>query len=276
MARIGRMSRNPLGPFGRAADGVVGMFNKTLRSCRQFVSGNAVSPSKLIVVAVFIAGLIAFFALGLHRFVTLEALERHHQELLAWVARYGAWALVVFCVVYAVAVAFSVPGGAVMTIAGGLLFGPFVTTACVVVSATVGATALFLAARYALADIVRARVGPLMARIEHGFNENGMSYMFVLRLIPLFPFWLVNLAPALLGVPLRTYVISTFFGIIPGTFVYSLVGAGAGAVFARGGDLDLYIIFEPRVLAPIVGLAVLALLPIAYKRWQSVRRRRKL
>jgi uncharacterized membrane protein YdjX (TVP38/TMEM64 family) len=102
--------------------------------------------------------------------------------------------------------------------------------------------------------------------MEAGFRENALSYLLVLRLVPLFPFWLVNLAPAFLGVSLRTYVIGTFFGIIPGTFVYILVGNGAGAVLDAGGELDLGLIFRPEILAPIAGLALLSLVPIAYKR----------
>ena len=104
-----------------------------------------------------------------------------------------------------------------------------------------------------------------MQRMEAGFARNALSYLLVLRLVPLFPFFLVNLAPAFLGVPLRTYVAATFVGIMPGTFVYALVGDGAGAVLDAGGELDLGIVFEPRFLAPIVGLAALACIPILYK-----------
>ena len=169
------------------------------------------------------------------------------------------------------AVAFSVPGGAILTIAGGFMFGPYVSTGVVVVGATCGATILFLAARYAFADYLRQKTGGAMRRMEAGFNENPVSYMLILRLVPLFPFWLVNLVPAFLGVKIKIYFLSTLFGIIPGTFVYSLVGDGAGAVLDAGGALDLGIIFEPRILAPIVGLTVLACIPIVYKRFQARR-----
>ena len=189
--------------------------------------------------------------------------------------RKGALAWLVYAAIYMVAVAFSIPGGAVLTIAGGFMFGPFVATAVVVVGATCGATLLFLAARYAFADYLRGKAGGAMRRMEAGFNENPVSYMLVLRLVPLFPFWLVNLVPAFLGVKLRTYFLSTLVGIIPGTFVYALVGDGAGAVLDAGGDLDLGIIFEPRFLAPIIGLAVLACIPILYKRIQARRSARQ-
>jgi uncharacterized membrane protein YdjX (TVP38/TMEM64 family) len=158
-----------------------------------------------------------------------------------------------------------------MTIAGGFLFGPWLASALTVVGATLGAVALFLAARYAFADYLRAKAGPAVRRMEAGFNENAMSYMLFLRLVPVFPFWLVNLVPALLGVRFATYVVATFAGIIPGTVVFALVGDGLGAVLDAGGSLNLTIIFEPRFLAPIVGLALLTLLPVVVKRLRRAR-----
>ena len=122
-----------------------------------------------------------------------------------------------------------------------------------------------------MGDILRAKAGPAIRRMEDGFRENELSYMFVLRLVPLFPFFLVNLAPAFLGVSLRSYVIATFFGIIPGTFVFTLVGNGLGAVFDAGGTPDFGIIFKPEILFPILGLALLALIPVAYKRIQGAK-----
>lgn len=230
---------------------------------------------RLLPIAVLVAGLVAFFAFDLDRFVTLDALKTHREALQGWVASQGVVAWLVYAAIYMAAVAFSIPGGAVLTIAGGFMFGPFVATLVVVVGATLGATALFLAARYAFADYLRQKAGGAMRRMEAGFNENPVSYMLVLRLVPLFPFWLVNLVPAFLGVKLGTYFLSTLVGIIPGTFVYTLVGDGAGAVLDAGGDLNLGIIFEPRFLAPIVGLAVLACIPILYKRIQARRSARR-
>ena len=123
-----------------------------------------------------------------------------------------------------------------MTIAGGFLFGTLTTTVVVVVGATIGAIALFLAARYAFFDALHAKAGPALLKMEKGFQENALSYLLVLRLIPLFPFWLVNLVPALLGVPLRTYVIGTALGIIPGTFVFASVGNGLGTLLEEGAN----------------------------------------
>ena len=229
------------------------------------------NAKRLLPVAVLVAGLVAFFAFDLDEFVTLDALKTHRAVLQGWVESQGAVAWLVYAAIYMAAVAFSVPGGAILTIAGGFMFGPYVSTGVVVVGATCGATILFLAARYAFADYLRQKTGGAMRRMEAGFNENPVSYMLILRLVPLFPFWLVNLVPAFLGVKIKLYFLSTLFGIIPGTFVYSLVGDGAGAVLDAGGDLDLGIIFEPRILAPIVGLAVLACIPIVYKRFQARR-----
>ncbi|MFC1674253.1 TVP38/TMEM64 family protein, partial [Pseudomonadota bacterium] len=138
--------------------------------------------------------------------------------------------------------------------------------AYVVVGATLGAAAIFLAARYAFADLFHAKAGSSLAKMEHGFRDNAFSYMLFLRLVPVFPFWLVNLVPALLDVKLRTYVVATLIGIIPGTFIYAHVGAGLGEVFDQGGTPDLGIIFAPEVLLPILALAGLSLVPIAYKK----------
>ena len=216
--------------------------------------------------AILAAGLAAFFFFGLDRYVTLDALKSNQDALRTWVAEYGFLAGLVFMGIYAVAVAFSVPGAVFITIAGGFMFGPYFATLYVVIGATVGALAVFLAARYALRDFFEARIGSAARKMEAGFRENELSYMFILRLVPLFPFWLVNLVPAFLGVSVKSFVVGTFIGIIPGAFVYSLVGDGAGAVLAAGGDLNIGIIFEPRFLAPIVGLAVLACVPIVYKK----------
>jgi uncharacterized membrane protein YdjX (TVP38/TMEM64 family) len=170
---------------------------------------------------------------------------------------------------YAVVTAFSIPGGAVMTIAGGFLFGPWLGGTLTVFGATIGATAVFLAARYALADLLRDKAGNAIRKMEDGFKENALSYLLFLRLIPVFPFWLVNLVPAFLSVPVGVYIFGTAVGIIPGTFVYALVGDGVGALLEAGQDVNLGIIFEPKFLLPIVGLAALALLPVLYKKFKG-------
>lgn len=223
---------------------------------------------RLLPVAVLVGGLAAAYATGLTDYVSLETLRRNQQALEDFVAANLLVAMVAYAVAYAVLVAFSVPGGLFMTIAGGFMFGPWLGTLCAVLGATVGAVAVFLAARYALHDLLRAKAGGAVRRMEAGFRENALSYMFVLRLVPLFPFWLVNIVPAFLGVSLGVYAVGTLFGIIPGAFVYAWVGNGLGEIFARGEQVDTGIIFEPEVLGPILGLAALALIPVVYKRFR--------
>lgn len=229
------------------------------------------SLRRLIPLLLLLAGLLLFFATGLNEYLSFEMLGQHREWLVTQVQRYGVLAGVAYIAVYAVVIAFSVPGGAVLTIVGGFLFGSLAATLCVMIGATLGAIGLFLAARTALFDPLHAKAGPALAKMEEGFKENALSYLLVLRLIPLFPFWLVNLVPALLGVPLRTYVIGTAIGIIPGTFVYASVGNGLGAILDAGETPDLSVIFDAEVLIPILGLAVLALLPVFYKRFKARR-----
>ncbi len=226
---------------------------------------------RILPIAVLIAGFVAFFALDLNAYVSLDALKENRETLRMLVEENGVLAIVGFAVIYAVVVAFSLPGGAIMTITGGFLFGAIGGGLIVVVGATVGATILFLVTRTALGDVFRAKAGPFIARMEDGFRSNALSYLLVLRLIPLFPFWLVNLVPAFLGVSTATYVLGTFIGIIPGTFVYASVGNGLGALIDAGQDPDLGIIFRLDILGPLVGLAVLALLPVLYKKFVARR-----
>lgn len=228
------------------------------------VPGSAVK--RLFPLAIVVAAMAAVFIFDLDRFLSFQALQEHREFLLGWTADNRILAAVLFIAGYCVMVALSVPGAVWATLAGGFVFGTVVGGIYVITGATLGATAIFLIARYALADMLRAKTGNAIMKMEAGFNENALSYMFVLRLVPLFPFWLVNLVPAFLGVPLRTYVIGTFFGIIPGSLVYVSVGSGLGSVFEKGGTPDLGIIFTPEVLLPILGLAALSLVPVFYKR----------
>jgi uncharacterized membrane protein YdjX (TVP38/TMEM64 family) len=225
---------------------------------------------RLLPLLVLVAGLGAFFALGLQHYVTFEALAHHREMLLAWVAAHRLAAPIVYVIVYVVAVALSVPGGIWLTITGGFLFGTIAGSAYTVIGATLGAMAVFLAARSAVGDLLlRARAGTALQRMEEGFRRDAFNYLLVLRLVPLFPFFLVNLVPAFLGVPLRTYVAATVLGIIPAVFVFASVGNGLGAVFDTGGEKP-HLLTAP-VLLPLVGLAVLALIPVVYR---AVKRRR--
>ena len=226
-----------------------------------------VTLARLLPLCLVGAGFFGFFALGFHHYVDFHILEEHHQWLIEKVDQYVILSVLAFMALYVALVALSVPGGSLLTITGGFLFGPLVASVYVVVSATAGATIIFLIAKMALGKVLRARAAPLLHKMEASFHKNALKYMLVLRLIPLFPFWLVNLVPAFLGVSLRTFVIGTFFGIIPGTLVYALVGDGVGALIELGQKPDLYTIFAPRILAPIIGLVLLILAPVLYKKF---------
>jgi uncharacterized membrane protein YdjX (TVP38/TMEM64 family) len=224
------------------------------------------SPKRLIPVLVLLGGLVAFFVLGLERYVSFDTLRDNRQALLAWVQDHRGLAALVYMAIYATAIAFSLPGGAVLSITGGFLFGAIWGTGYIVISATLGASVLFLIAKTSLGDPLRARAGPWLQKMQAGFQENALSYLLVLRLVPLFPFFVVNLVPAFLGVTLSTYVLGTFVGIIPGAFVYSSVGAGLGSVFDAGGEISVKGILTPQIIIALIGLAVLALIPVAYKK----------
>ncbi|MBP5858010.1 TVP38/TMEM64 family protein [Marivibrio halodurans] len=224
--------------------------------------------------AVLAAGLVAAKAAGLDAYLSFNQLQAHRGALLSWVAANGSLAVLVYCLLYVLVVAFSLPGGAVMTVAGGFLFGQWLGTGLVVVSATLGSVLVFLAARSALGDHLAARAGPWLGRMRAGFNENALSYMLFLRLIPIFPFFVVNLVPAFLGVRLATYTIGTVLGIMPGSFVFASFGAGIGALFDRGERLSLSAVLTPEILTALFGLGLLALLPVAYRKLRARRKGR--
>jgi uncharacterized membrane protein YdjX (TVP38/TMEM64 family) len=217
------------------------------------------------------AAIVSFFALGLDKYLTFDALRENHSTLGAFVAEQGVIAVALYITIYALSVALSLPGASILTIVGGLLFGQWFGSVYVVFGATLGATGVFWIAKTAFGDVLHRRMGPAIRKMEVGFQENALSYLLVLRLVPLFPFFLVNIVPAILGVKLRTYAIGTFIGIIPGSFVYATVGAGLASIFDQKGDFSLASILTLEIYAALVGLAVLALLPVAYKKFQKSR-----
>lgn len=224
------------------------------------------SVKRLWPLAVIAAGIAAFFGLGLDQYVSFEALREHRGTLLQYVADNRVAAPLIYMAIYAAAIALSLPGGAVLTIAGGFLFGKALGTTAVVVAATLGATILFVIAKSALGDPLRARAGPWLDKMAKGFQDGALSYLLVLRLIPVFPFFVVNLVPAFLGVKLWVYVVATFVGIIPGTFVFVTVGSGLGSIFDSGEDFTASGILTPDIITALVGLAILALLPVIHKK----------
>jgi uncharacterized membrane protein YdjX (TVP38/TMEM64 family) len=221
---------------------------------------------RFIPLVVLVAGIVAFFALGLDRYLNFETLREHRQVLRTWVETYGIVAALVFMLIYAAAIALSLPGGAVLSITCGFLFGALWGTVAIVISATIGATTVFLIAKTSFGDALRARAGGWLDKMAAGFQENALNYLLVLRLVPLFPFFIVNLVPALLGVPLRTYIVGTAIGIIPGSFVFASVGAGLGSIFDQGGTFSAAGILTPQIVTALIGLAVLAMIPVIYKK----------
>ena len=221
--------------------------------------------TRFLPLAVIAAGAVAAVIFG-RDFLSFEALATHYETLISW--RDSNWlaTVAVFVALYIVAVAFSVPGATWLTLIGGFLFGTWLGAALVVPAATVGAVLIFLAARTALGDSLRQRAGKWIAPMEKGFREGEISYLLIMRLVPAVPFFVANLAPAFFGARLWTYVWTTFLGIIPGTVVYISIGAGLGEQLARGEAPDLSVITQPHVLGPLLGLALLAAMPLVLKK----------
>ena len=215
-----------------------------------------------------VAALAAAYALGWTDYLSLEQLRDRREALLAFVERQPVLSLALFTGIYCLAVAISLPGALILTLSGGFLFGPVLGTAATVIGATAGAVLIFLAARSAFGDVLRRRAGPAAAKFEEGVRKNAFSYVVTLRLLPVFPFWLVNIGLALVDIPLRTYALATLLGVIPGTFVYTSLGAGLGSVFDRAEAPNLSVIFEPQILLPLLGLAALSLVPVLVRRFR--------
>lgn len=230
-----------------------------------------------------IAGLV--ISQGWHNLLSFQQLALHQQELQAWISVNLIGALAAYAAIYVVVIALSLPGGAVLTVSGGLLFGWFLGGLVTVLAATLGATAVFLIARSSLGEPLAARAGPWLDRFRAGFQENAISYLLFLRLVPVFPFWVVNLAPALLGVRLRDYVVATALGIIPGTFAFAFAGAGLESVLAaqrvayeacqatrEAGDPPCAFQFDPgtlittELLLAFAALGIVALIPAIVKK----------
>lgn len=221
---------------------------------------------KLPLIAILIVAAIGTYLL--RDKLTFDALAQNREALLAFRDSNYVVTVLTFIAAYIAIVTFSLPGATIATLTGGFLFGVFPGALFNMTGATVGATAIFLAARWGFGEGFSQKLDNAegaIKKIKEGINENQWSMLFLMRLLPVVPFFLANLIPSFLGVPLHRFVISTFFGIIPGSVVYTSVGAGLGEIFARGETPNLGIIFEPAILFPIIGLSALAALPIAIK-----------
>lgn len=225
-----------------------------------------IADRRLWLAAAVLAALAAARLAGLDRYLSPDALAANRAALLALVTEHGAAAALAYVAVYALAVSLSVPGAVVLTLAGGFLFGAAAGTALTVVGATVGATAVFLLARRILGEDALSRFGPRAASLAAAIRRDAWSWLLALRLVPLFPFFLVNLVPAFVGVGLPVYVATTLLGILPATFVFSLAGAGLGQVLDAGGALSPASVLTPEILGALSGLALLSLAAIPLRR----------
>jgi uncharacterized membrane protein YdjX (TVP38/TMEM64 family) len=218
--------------------------------------------------ALLLAGLVAFFALGLDRHLSLQTLSRNEAEITAWVAEHRALAAMIYLAAHAAVVAFSLPASIAMTTASGFLFGVPLGATLAAIGTTVGSIALFFAARNAFQDLFRARAGAALARLEHGFRRDGFSYLLFLRVVPMFPAWLTTIVAALLGMAPGPFILGTLIGVVPGGLVFAGIGADFSRLFRSGQTPDLAAIFQWRTFLPLLGLGVLALLPVLVRRWR--------
>jgi uncharacterized membrane protein YdjX (TVP38/TMEM64 family) len=240
---------------------------------------------RLVPLIIVIAASAAVFAMGWQRQLSFEWLVRHHEALRAFIAAHEVSALVAYVALYIAAAALSIPVGVFLTMTAGILFGAVLGGAASVVGATIGAICIFLIAKSAVGDYLVRRAGPLAQKLAQGFRADAFSYLLFLRLVPIFPFWIVNLVPALVGVKLATFAAATALGVIPATFVFAFVGQGLDSVIAAqqaayqsclaAARPDCRLVFHintaltPELLAALAALGVLALVPVLVRRLRA-------
>lgn len=236
------------------------------------IIGRQIRPNAALLAVALIIGVAgAALTLGVDSGVALDVLRAHHGWLLSFVTGAPALASMLFMVVYAAAVAISVPGVAILTVIGGYLFGWFHGTALVLIGATIGASGVFLLTRSALGERVREGAAPAVQRFAEGFRRNALSYGFALNVVPIFPYALIIVVPAACGVPLSTFMAGMFLGLVPGTFLFAGLGDGLEEVLARGVPLHLTSFITPEIVLSLSGLAGLALLPVVWRAWRARR-----
>lgn len=200
--------------------------------------------------------------------MSFATLKQYHEQLQTWTDHYYFLSIFLYMLIYIVAVALSVPGAVFITIAGGFLFG-LIAILFVVLSATIGATIVFLAVRTTFGEWLASKAKGWVAKMEAGFKKNELNYLLVLRLIPIFPFWAINIVAGILGVTTRTFILATFIGIIPGSLVYVMMGNSLNTLFKSDQTPNINIIFTPAILLPLIALAILVVLPLIYRKWKG-------
>ncbi|MGV1753588.1 TVP38/TMEM64 family protein [Agrobacterium sp. CG674] len=230
---------------------------------------------RLAPLGIVVLGLALGYAFGLQNYLSLGYLAEQRQALRAYVDANMIWSALLFIGVYILAVAFSFPAASILTVFGGFLFGWLLGGSLVAVGATIGASILFMATRSAFGSFLRHRVDGVVKKLADGFRENAFGYLFVIRLAPVFPFFVVNIAAALFDISLARFVAATFFGILPGTFAYAYLGQGVDSVLIAaqeaGRQAQISDLVTREITLAFFALAVVALIPTIVK---QVRQRR--
>ncbi|MCH9613176.1 MAG: hypothetical protein SP1CHLAM54_01730 [Chlamydiia bacterium] len=244
------------------------MYSKGSEKSLRSMANTTISAflKKYLFLIVIVALMIVAYSTGITDLLSFKTLKEHRDILQEFVNNHYVTSLILYTLIYFVATSLSLPGAAILTIFGGFLIPVPWSTICVIIGATAGATVIFMAARTALGDMLKARSGKMLQKMEKGFKEHAVSYLFFLRLVPLFPFWVVNLAPAFFGVRLKHYVWTTFFGIMPGCYIYTQAGAGLSEVFNSGEAFTIENILNWKMRIALILLAVFALIPVIYRR----------
>ncbi|MDP3531692.1 MAG: VTT domain-containing protein [Alphaproteobacteria bacterium] len=221
----------------------------------------------LPLVLIVVLAIIAWFS-GLRDYFSFAVLKENQQTLELYVLNNKIMAILIYVGLYILVVALSIPGATFMTLVGGFFFNQILGTFLVVSAATIGATILFLGTKLASRDLIKEKAGPWVQKMQKGFKENATYYLLTLRLIPIFPFVAINLVAAILQIPLRTFILGTFFGIMPGSFVYVSIGVGLHDVLQKE-EFSVNLLLEPKILLAFIGLGILVLLPVLYKYYKK-------
>lgn len=221
------------------------------------------NANKIVLALIGIIVITLFFYFDLQRFLTLAALKANRQSLLDYYAVHKLVMVAMFMTIYIVQTALLLPGGTILSLAGGAIFGSIMGTVYANIAATIGATLAFIVTRYLLRDVVLKKFGSKLESMNRELEERGFSYLLFLRLVPLFPFFLINLAAGLTRLPLRTFFFGTMLGIIPGGFVYVNAGASMATIDSLSG------IASPRVLGSFALLGLFALVPVLYNKLKT-------
>ena len=226
---------------------------------------------RFLPLAIILANLATAYAFGLQDYISLTVLAEQREALKGFVADHRAASILGYFMLYAIAVAFAFPAASILTIFAGFVFGWFIAGIVTVFAATTGAAAIFLAARSAFGDVLRKRAGPFAAKLADGFAQDAFGYLLVLRLAPVFPFFIINIAPAFFDIKLRTYVAATFLGIIPGTFAYTWLGQGLDSVIvaAAGREISISDLVTPEITIAFAGLAIVAAIPTLIRKFRA-------